>query len=170
VNICRHFMLTMPLPVRQSLDDNPELRRRNPRRRTTDRPALELAIRPHAALTGTERCCMSRFGVLRQVLMGGAMLGEVTAALRKAVRQLRGESARMERQISAIESALIALDGRGRQGRPGRRERGRRSMPGVARPRAVKARARLRMSPMQRKAVSARMKVYWAKRKRKGVN
>jgi hypothetical protein len=78
---------------------------------------------------------------------------DISGALRQALVGLTAEKARIERQISGVRQALRAgvgarLDG----GRPtGRR----------ARPR----RARRRMSPAERKAVSARMKALWAKRR-----
>jgi hypothetical protein len=81
---------------------------------------------------------------------------DVSKTLRQALAKLTAEKQRIDRHINAIETALQATGGRarGRPRSPGRDGRGRS---------ARKARRR-RMSAAGRKAVSARMKAYWAKR------
>ncbi len=76
------------------------------------------------------------------------MIPSVTSNLRKALRDLEAERHRIDRQVSAIRSVLgPSGDGRRRAIQP-----------------APKAK-RPRMSAAARKAVSQRMKAYWAKRK-----
>jgi hypothetical protein len=68
--------------------------------------------------------------------------------LSRALKALHADRARIERQIDAVTSALSALGG--------------------AASRAVKSagrRGRRKMSAAQKKAVSVRMKAYWAKRR-----
>ena len=73
------------------------------------------------------------------------MANDITATLRKALGKLTSQKQRLDRQISAIETALGALGGRSRQA----------NGPGGGR----------RMSPAARRAIGRRMKAYWAKRK-----
>ena len=73
------------------------------------------------------------------------MANDITATLRKALGRLSSQKAQLDRQIAAIETALGAL-GRSPQ-RAGARRGGR------------------RMSPAAKRAVSRRMKAYWAKRR-----
>ena len=73
------------------------------------------------------------------------MANDITATLRKALGNLTSEKARLDRQISAIETALGALGGRP--------------------PQANSARGSRRMSAAARRAVGKRMKAYWAKRR-----
>jgi hypothetical protein len=78
---------------------------------------------------------------------------DISGALRQALASLMAEKARIERQIRGLRQVLSAgagasLDG----GRPtGRRARARR--------------ARRRMSPAERAALSTKMKAFWAKRR-----
>jgi len=78
------------------------------------------------------------------------MVSKLTASLRKALRQLETEKRRIDREITAVRAALEALGDKGR-GTPASSTR-------------AKARRR-RMSAAARRAVSQRMKAYWAKRK-----
>ncbi len=71
------------------------------------------------------------------------MLTDLSRTLQTAVRQLEVEKQHIERQIAAVRKAL---DGAGRTGLS-------------ALPR------RRRMSAAERRAVSLRMKAYWAKRR-----
>lgn len=71
--------------------------------------------------------------------------------LREALRKLEAEKARIERQITGLKQALKA--GLGTPGDAAARDAG-----------GPERRGR-RMSPAARKAVSARMKAYWAKRR-----
>ena len=72
---------------------------------------------------------------------------DVTRTLRKALSELQSERQRIDRQITAIHAVLGgAVDGRGSMS-VGRRRR------------------RRRMSAAARRAVSQRMKAYWATRK-----
>ena len=75
---------------------------------------------------------------------------DVTTTLRRALNHLQAEKARVDRQIAAIQSVLTSGS------TPGRRKRGR--------PAGRKS-ERKRMSPATRRAVSRRMKAYWAKRR-----
>ncbi len=79
------------------------------------------------------------------------MTPNVTAALRRALRELQAERQVMDRQVRAIRSLLGESDQRRVPTRA------------VAHRRA-KAR-RPRMSATARQAVGARMKAYWAKRR-----
>lgn len=72
------------------------------------------------------------------------MANDITATLRKALGRLTSQKERLDRQISAIETALGAL---GRS------------------PQAAGARRGKRMSPAARRAIGKRMKAYWAKRR-----
>jgi hypothetical protein len=75
----------------------------------------------------------------------------VMATLRSALRQLEAQRAHMDRQVAAVRSAL---DGLGT---------------GVGQRRSVRStaqvRRRRRMSAAARRALSHRMKAYWAKRR-----
>ena len=83
-------------------------------------------------------------------------MAHVAAILRQALQQLRAERARLERQITAIEGALTTFAGRG----------GRRA-PGAAKKASKTAtRPRRTISAAQEKAVSRRMKAYWAQRRK----
>jgi len=73
----------------------------------------------------------------------------ITATLRTLLRHLEAERQHLDHQIAAIRNAL---DGATRPGSVGRIRRGTKP-------------ARPRMSPAARRAVSQRMKAYWAKRK-----
>jgi hypothetical protein len=77
---------------------------------------------------------------------------DVTMTLRHALAELQSERRRLEHQIGVIETVL---DTGGRRA-PGRRGR---------RPAPIRRRTRRRMSAAARKAVSQRMKAYWAKRR-----
>jgi hypothetical protein len=75
----------------------------------------------------------------------------VTPTLRRALHQLETQRAHIERQITALRGALDGLGGpKGREGRS------RLSGP---------TRQRRRMSATVKRAISQRMKAYWAKRK-----
>ena len=76
---------------------------------------------------------------------------DVTMTLRNALRQLEREQGRVDRQIAAIRSALDGLGGP--TGRGGR-----------SRP-SGSVRRRRRMSAAAKRALSQRMKAYWAKRR-----
>lgn len=74
---------------------------------------------------------------------------DVTRTLRQALNELQSERDRIERQIRSIQAVLDGGDGRGgARGGGGRRRR-------------------RRMSPAARRAVSQRMKAYWASRRAK---
>ena len=74
---------------------------------------------------------------------------DVRSSLNKALKALHADRAHIERQIDAITSAISALGGAaGRLAKTGGARRGRR-----------------KMNPAQKKAVSVRMKAYWAKRR-----
>ena len=78
------------------------------------------------------------------------MLPNLTAPLRKALHTLEAEKRRIDRQLAAVRAALETLGGKGqRTPSPYTRARARRR----------------RMSAAARRAVSRRMKAYWAKRK-----
>lgn len=72
--------------------------------------------------------------------------------LRQALLQLKQERDRIDRQMSALE-AVLAPAGRRRGRKPGRRRRGRK--PG-----------RRQMTVKEKRAVSRRMKAYWAERRK----
>ena len=78
---------------------------------------------------------------------------DVRPSLKRALKQLHSERSRIDHQISALTDALGTIGG-------GAVRRARR-----AARRAVKH-ARKRMTTVQRRAVSKRMKAYWAKRKK----
>jgi len=75
----------------------------------------------------------------------------LTVTLRKALRQLEAEKARLDRQIAAIQALLQGSDARPR-GRPARKP-------------VAAAAPRRRMSLKARQAARARMKAYWEKKK-----
>ena len=77
------------------------------------------------------------------------MVPNLTAPLRKALGKLEAQRHRIDREILAVRAALEALQNR--RGRFSTSNRG-------------KARRR-RMSAAARRAVSQRMKAYWAKRR-----
>ena len=84
----------------------------------------------------------------------------------RLVQQLRSERAALQQQVDKLTQAIDALDGSGtsRRGGRGRKAGGARQASGGAAPR----RRRSRMSAAARRAVSLRMKKYWAAR-RKGA-
>ena len=73
----------------------------------------------------------------------------VQTSLNQALRQLRAEQARIEKQISALSVALSQLGAKSVNGR---------------RAKSGKVASRT-MSAAQKRAVSVRMKAYWAKRR-----
>jgi len=79
------------------------------------------------------------------------MLPKVRAPLRKALGQLEAEQQRIDREMAAVRAALEALGDRGRRT--------------PAPPTRAKVPRRRRMSAAARRAVSQRMKAYWAKRR-----
>ncbi len=81
-------------------------------------------------------------------------MADVSATLKAALGQLEDERNRIDRQIAALRTAL-GESGGGRRGRP----RGSKATRNVVR------RRRRRMSAAAKKAISQRMKAYWAKRK-----
>ena len=80
-------------------------------------------------------------------------IANVTSTLRTLLRHLEAERQHLDRQIAVIRKAL---DGAIRPGSVGRIRRGTKP-------------ARARMSAAARRAVSQRMKAYWAKRKGQGA-
>ena len=73
---------------------------------------------------------------------------DVRSSLNKALKALHADRARIERQIDAVTSAISALGGAaGRLAKTAAR------------------RGRRKMNSAQKKAVSVRMKAYWAKRR-----
>ena len=80
---------------------------------------------------------------------------DVTSTLREALAKLTAEKRRIERQAAAIQEALRAVNGTGGA---------RRSSSAGAMTRGAK-RSRRQMSATTRKAISAKMKAYWAKRR-----
>ena len=76
---------------------------------------------------------------------------DVTKMLQQALQSLQTDRARIDRQIAAVEQALGRRDGY--------RMAGRRA------PTRTTGRKRRSMSAAARKAVSVRMKAYWAKRR-----
>jgi len=75
---------------------------------------------------------------------------DVRSSLKRALKSLHSDRSRIDRQITAITTALGELGGAA-----GR-------MAGTAAKKAKRAR---NMSAAQKKAVSVRMKAYWAKRR-----
>jgi hypothetical protein len=82
------------------------------------------------------------------------MANDIQRVLRKALASLTKERERTDRQISALETALGAVNSRGRRAPASSRARLRRKRP---------------MSAAARKAISRRMKAAWAKRKGAGA-
>jgi hypothetical protein len=80
-----------------------------------------------------------------------AMILKLVAPLRKALRTLEVEKRRIEQQIRVVQAALEALGGKGKLT----------PAPSATRPKPKQR----RMSAATRRAVSQRMKAYWAKRK-----
>jgi hypothetical protein len=76
------------------------------------------------------------------------MAPNIDRTLRTALKELHAEKGRIDRQIRAIEAALDGVAPTTRRAGQSRRRR-----------------ARKEMSAAARKAVSARMKAYWAKRR-----
>ncbi len=74
----------------------------------------------------------------------------VTTTLRRALTQLQAEKATVDRQIAALQSVLASgsTQGRRKRGRPAGRKSERKGM-----------------NAARRRAVSRRMKAYWAKRR-----
>lgn len=78
------------------------------------------------------------------------MVPNLTAPLRKALRQLETEKQRIDREMRAVHAALEALGDTGRR----------------ASASFTRGKARRRgMSAAARRAISQRMKAYWAKRR-----
>jgi len=73
----------------------------------------------------------------------------LTSSLTKALGQLEVEKQRIDGQIAAVQAALRTLGDEGQQRRPTTRAKGKRH----------------RMTNAERKAVSRRMRAYWAKRR-----
>jgi hypothetical protein len=73
---------------------------------------------------------------------------DVRSSLNRALKALHADRARIERQIDAITSAISALGGAA----------GRLAKTGVRK-------GRRKMNSAQKKAVSVRMKAYWAKQR-----
>ena len=76
------------------------------------------------------------------------MAVDVRSSLNRALKALHADRARIEKQIDAVTSALTALGGAVGRAAKSARRRGRR-----------------KMNAAQKKAVSVRMKAYWAKRR-----
>jgi anti-sigma factor RsiW len=73
---------------------------------------------------------------------------DVRVSLNRALKALHADRARIDKQIDAVTGALTALGG------------------GAARAvKTVGRRGRRKMSAAQKKAVSVRMRAYWAKRR-----
>ena len=78
----------------------------------------------------------------------------LTASLKKALRQLEADKERINHQITAVRIALETLG----------------TTSGTTRPPSTRAKGkRHRMTNANRKAVSRRMKAYWAKRRAKSA-
>ena len=81
---------------------------------------------------------------------------DIAATLRRALKQLRSDRTWIDRQIAVVETALAGL--RGSIGR------------GASAAKKVAAktvtRPRRKMSAAQKKAISRRMKEYWAQRRK----
>ncbi len=92
------------------------------------------------------------------------MVTKIGTTLRQAVADLEKEKARIDKQIVALRNAVAVVDVVG--------GRGRRKVGPVRPAGAVKRgrpKARKPMRAAQRKAVSQRMKAYWAKRRAKAA-
>ena len=79
-------------------------------------------------------------------------LANISSILRKALSELKMQRGQLDRQIAAVESALAGL-----------RRRTDRGATTVAK--QVRKRTKRAMSAAQRRAVSERMKRYWATRR-----
>jgi hypothetical protein len=77
----------------------------------------------------------------------------------RLVQQLRSERSALEREVEKLTQAINALAGGAGRGRPARKARSRQSS-------GARSGRRRKMSPAARKAVSLRMKKYWAARRR----
>ena len=73
---------------------------------------------------------------------------DVRSSLHRALKSLHADRTRIEKQIDAVTSALSALGGAATRGVKAAGRQGRR-----------------KMNAAQKKAVSLRMKAYWAKRR-----
>ena len=121
-----------------------------------DRAAVEVWERTHNSglrsgpyPNWTDSVTLGRRAI--QLLGRTRMSVNVMPTLRKAVRELEAEKARIDRQLTAIRGLLGGLDN------------AKSRAAGVVR--QIRTRQRRRMSPAARRAVSHRMKMYWAKRK-----
>ena len=74
------------------------------------------------------------------------MVNDVQGVLAKALTKLRTEKSKIDRQISALQTALAAVRNTGSD-------------------HAVAPRPRRKMSAEARRALATRMKAYWAKRR-----
>ena len=81
------------------------------------------------------------------------MAVNVRASLRRALAQLQTQRTRIDREISALEGALAALQGASER-TPAKKPSEKKS-----------PRARRKMSAKARKAASTRMKAFWADKK-----
>jgi hypothetical protein len=77
----------------------------------------------------------------------------------RLVQQLRAERSALEREVERLTQAISALEGSGGRGRRSRNAGARKSAAGGRRPRR-------KMSAANRRAVSLRMKKYWAARRK----
>ena len=84
------------------------------------------------------------------------MPNKAAAPLKTALTELRAQRATIEKQINAVEGAIAALGG----------EVTRSGSAAQAAAPVKKRRKRKPLTAAQRKAISARMKASWAKRKR----
>ena len=81
---------------------------------------------------------------------------DIGQTLRQAITRLQQEKQRIDRQITALETAMNSLNAGGRRPSVGREQ-----------PARARTRGRRRMSPAERKAIGRRMKAYWANRRSK---
>ena len=79
-------------------------------------------------------------------------MANISSILRKALSELKAQRGQLDRQITAVESALAGL---------GRRA----SRDATTVAKQARKRPKRAMSAAQRKAVSERMKKYWAKQR-----
>jgi hypothetical protein len=77
---------------------------------------------------------------------------DVNRVLRQALTELEDQRIRIARQITVVRQAMQAVDG---------------AMPTGSRRNAGRKRRRVRISVVARRALSARMKAYWAKRRKR---
>ena len=73
---------------------------------------------------------------------------DVRSSLNRALKSLHADRARIERQIDAVSSAISALGGKA-----------------VRAAKTAGRKGRRKMNAAQKKAVSLRMRAYWAKRR-----